>query len=392
MSFVPPGRPFFRLGRIMVIVMIALVLGMLAYRQWGKPQAAQQARGPGRNFKTPVAVTAVVRQDEDIFLSGLGSVVPLNTVSVKSRVDGHLTEVLFKEGQIVKAGDVLAQIDFRPFQAQLDQAKGQMARDTAQLENARKDFKRYQDLIATGAIARQQLDTQNALVHQYSGAAMTDQGQIDNAKLQIAYSRITAPITGRVGLRLVDPGNMIQASNQTLVVITQMQPIAVVFSIPEDSLPQVLARMKKGGVITVDAYDREQRHKLAQGELLTVDNQIDASTGTVKLKAQFANDGWELFPNQFVNARLLVDTMSGVLVVPSPAVQRGPQGATAFVVKQDGAVEARRIEPGETVEGRTVILSGLAEGEQVVVEGTERLRDGTQVEVKTESAAARQGG
>lgn len=381
-----------RSGRVIVILVILLALAGGVYFFRGKSAESPRQGGPGKSFKLPVTVTAVVQKDVDLYLSGLGSVVPLNTVSVKSRVDGHLMEVFFKEGQTVKAGDLLAVIDSRPFQAQLEQAQGQMARDKAQLDNARKDLKRYEDLITTGAIAKQQLDTQDALVRQYEGATKTDQGQIDNAKLQITYSRVTAPISGRVGLRQVDPGNMIQASNQTLLVITQMEPISVVFTIPEDSLPRVLARMRTGGAVPVEAYDREQKRRLAQGVLLTVDNQIDPSTGTVKLKAQFDNSDWGLFPNQFVNARILVDTLAGALVVPAPAVQRGPQGATVFVLKQGGTVEARRVEPAETVEGMTVIRSGLAAGEQVVVDGTERLRDGAQVEVKAEAGGERQGG
>jgi multidrug efflux system membrane fusion protein len=381
-----------RSARAITAVVVLLAIAGAVYLFRGGSAQPQRQGGPGKNLKTPVTVAAVVKKDVPLYLSGLGSVVPLNTVTVKSRVEGHLMEVLFKEGQTVKAGDLLALIDSRPFQAQLAQAQGQMARDKAQLENARKDLKRYQDLISTGAIAKQQLDTQETLVRQFEGATMTDQGQIDNAKLQITYSRIIAPISGRVGLRQVDPGNMIQSSNQTLLVITQMQPISVVFTIPEDNLPGVLSRMNKGGTILVEAYDREQKRKLAQGELITVDNQIDATTGTVKLKALFPNDSWELFPNQFVNAKLLVATLTGALVVPAPAVQRGPQGATAFVVNQGGTVEARRVEPGETVEGLTVVRSGLSAGEQVVVEGTERLRDGTPVEVRGEAGGGRQGG
>ncbi|MBI4807291.1 MAG: MdtA/MuxA family multidrug efflux RND transporter periplasmic adaptor subunit [Desulfovibrio sp.] len=383
-----PRRP----ARAIAVVVVLLAIAGVVYLFWGGSAQQQRQGGPGKNLKIPVTVAAVVKKDVPLYLSGLGSVVPLNTVTVKSRVEGHLMEVLFKEGQMVQAGDLLALIDSRPFQAQLAQAQGQMARDKAQLENARKDLKRYQDLISTGAIAKQQLDTQEALVRQYEGATMTDQGQMDNAKLQIAYSRITAPISGRVGLRQIDPGNMIQSSNQALLVITQMQPVSVVFTLPEDNLPVVLSRMKKGGNVPVEAYDREQKRKLAQGELITVDNQIDATTGTVKLKAMFSNDGWELFPNQFVNARLLVDTLAGALVVPAQAVQRGPQGATAFVVNQGGTVEARRVEPGETVEGMTVVRSGLSVGEQVVVEGTERLRDGTPVEVRGQAGGGRQGG
>lgn len=393
MPLVPARRPFFRPFVIAALTALLIIAGVLAYRHFQESSPGDpRARGPGRGGKTMVAVAPVAAKNVEVFLSGLGSVVPLNTVNVKSRVEGHLQQVLFKEGQSVAAGDLLAVIDPRPFQAQLEQATGQMAKDKAQLENARKDLKRYQELISSGAIARQQLDTQSALTRQYEGAVLSDQGQVDNAKLQLAYSRITAPVSGRVGLRQVDPGNMIQAANQTLLVITQMQPVSVVFTLPEDSLPAVLERIKKGGAVVVDAYDREQRKKLARGELLTVDNQIDPATGTVKLKAQFPNEGWELFPNQFVNAKILVDTLSEAVVTPASAVQRGPQGAYVFVVKEGGIAAMRRVEPGITVDGVTVIRSGVAVGEQVVVEGAERLRDAAPVEVKGDAGGQRQGG
>ncbi len=401
MSLVPRKRP------VSVSVLAVLGLVLLSGLAWhlffrGASAQDQQARGQGRAFKTVVTVAPASRKDVDLFLSGLGSVAPLNTVNVKSRVEGHLMEVRFQEGQMVAEGDLLAVIDARPFQAQLEQARGQMARDKAQLENARKDLERYKGLIGSGAIARQQLDTQESLVRQHLGAAQADQGQIDTARLQIAYSRITAPIAGRVGLRQVDPGNMIQGSNQTIAVITQMQPIAVVFTIPEDSLPRVLARMRQGQAIPVDAYDREQKHRLARGELLTVDNQIDPATGTVKLKARFANQDWTLYPNQFVNARILMETLPGALVVPAQAVQRGPQGAMVYVAAQ-GVAQSRQVEAGETVDGLTVIRSGLVEGESVVLEGAERLRDGAAIEIKgedsgqsgagkRENAGTRQGG
>jgi multidrug efflux system membrane fusion protein len=377
------------LGRALIkAAVVILLLGGAAWLLWGKASGpAAEKGGNARVFKTSVTVAKAQTRDVKIYLTGLGSVTPLNTTTVKSRVDGQLMEVLFKEGQMVKAGDLLAIIDPRPYQAQLEQSEGLLVRDQAQLENARLDLKRYQQLILTGAIAAQQLDTQVALVHQYEGTVKNDQGQIDNAKLQITYSRITAPFSGRVGLRQVDPGNMIQASNQALLVITQMQPISVIFTIPEDSLPKVLNRMQTDGHLPVEAWDREQKNKLADGELLTMDNQIDQTTGTVKLKAVFANDGWKLFPNQFVNARLLEDTVSGALTVPASAVQRGPQSALVFVVKEDSTVESRPVEIGESVDGVTIVRQGLSAGETVVVEGAERLKDGAVVAVKNDSGS-----
>ena len=377
-------------GRALIkAAVVILLLGGAGWLLWGKASGpAANKGGAARVFKTSVTVAKAVNRDVKIYLTGLGSVTPLNTTTVKSRVDGQLMEVLFKEGQMVKAGDLLAIIDPRPYQAQLEQSEGLLIRDQAQLENARLDLKRYQQLILTGAIPAQQLDTQVALVHQYEGTVKNDQGQIDNAKLQITYSRVTAPFSGRVGLRQIDPGNMIQASNQPLVVITQMQPITVIFTIPEDSLPKVLDRMQHDGRLPVEAWDREQKYKLADGELLTMDNQIDQTTGTVKLKAVFANDGWKLFPNQFVNARLLEDTVPGALTVPASAVQRGSQdSALVYVLKDDSTVEARHVETGESVEGVTVVRKGLSAGETVVVEGTERLREGAPVEVKGEDGA-----
>jgi membrane fusion protein, multidrug efflux system len=368
-----------------LILACLLGVGVHVVARPGRTQSARQiTSAPGAATRPVAVVTAAARQDDvRVYVTALGSVLPLNTVTIRSRVDGELMAVHFKEGDLVKAGDLLAEIDRRPFEVQLTQAEGQLAKDQAYLDNARKDLERYRVLYAQDSIASQQVDTQESLVHQSEGTVKADQAQIDTAKLQLTYCRITAPFGGRVGLRLVDPGNIVHASDTTgLVVITQLQPIAVVFAIPEDTLPAVLAKLKAGEHPPVEAYDREQRRRLATGSLLTTDNQIDPTTGTVKLKALFPNASSELFPNQFVNARLLLDVKRGATVVPIAVVQRGAQGTFVYVVKPDHTVAVRRVTTGVTEGDDTSIAAGLSPGEVVVVEGADRLREGGTVEVR----------
>lgn len=331
----------------------------------------------------PVAVANVERKDIPVYLSGLGSVTAFNTVSLRSRVDGQLVQINFREGQQVKQGELLAVVDPRPYEVQLSQAQAQLLKDQAQLRDARLNFERFKGLRDAGAVSQQQVDTQQATVDQLEAATRGDQSQIDNAKLQITYCHITAPVSGRIGLRLVDIGNMVHASDQNpLLVITQLRPIAVIFTLPEDNLLAVERRLRQGSP-EVDVYGRDGQTKLATGKLLTVDNQIDPSTGTGKLKAIFDNKNNELWPNQFVNARLLLETRKNSTVIPSAAIQRGPQGTLVYVMKPDKTVEVRPVTVALTQGTQAIVDSGLTPGEMVVTDGQDKLQNGSKVEPRS---------
>jgi multidrug efflux system membrane fusion protein len=380
-----------RVGKLVLLLCLALIAGSAwwVYREYWSPDAPitkappQKGRGAaGAGGPMPVVGAPATLGSMDIVMNSLGTVTPLKTVTVRSRVDGELLKVLFQEGQFVKEGDLLALIDPRAFQVQLDQAEGQLAKDLALLQNARLDLERYQTLFKQDSIARQQVDTQVSLVRQYEGAVRVDRSQVDNAKLQLGYTRIAAPVSGRVGLRLVDQGNIVRAGDQNgLVVITQLQPVAVLYTVPQDSVPQVMKRLQSGEQVAVEAWDREQRQKLADGALISADNQVDPTTGTEKLKAQFDNADNALLPNQFVNVRMKLDRLSDVVIIPPAAVQRGAQGLFVYVVRADNTVMQRVVKLGPADAQRVSVSEGLAAGDVVVIDGMDRLRPGSQVEV-----------
>jgi len=379
--------------RVWPWILLLFIAGAATYLY---PRVSQMAPAPapkkaGKGGATvPVVAAAARRGDMPVYLNGLGSVIALNTVTVRTRVDGQIVKVHFTEGQFVKEGDPLVEIDPRPFQVQLEQAEGQLAHDQALLANANIDLERYKVLFSQDAIPKQQLDTQISMVNQNGATIKSDQAQIDNAKLQLVYAHIISPLTGRIGLRLVDGGNMVHAADVNgLAVITQLQPIAVIFNIAEDSLPQVTKRMSAGQSFVVNAYDRDLKLKLASGTLLTIDNQIDQTTGTVKFKAVFDNKDLSLFPNQFVNARLLLETKHGAVIAPTAAIQRSPQSTFVYVVKSDNSVEVRNISVGITEGDEASVEKGLDAGEKVVVDGIDKLQQGTKVNVRMVGGGSR---
>ena len=332
----------------------------------------------------PVSVAPVLRQDLPVYLVGLGSVTPLNTVSIKSRIDGQLVQVSYKEGQQVNKGDLLATIDPRPYEAQLSQAQAQLFKDQASLRDAQLNYQRFKSLLdESGAMSQQQVDTQKATADQLEGAVRSDQAAIDTVKLNLVYCHITSPISGRVGLRMVDPGNIVHAADQNpMLVITQLQPISVIFNLPEDQLPTVSQRMK-GTTLQVQAFSRDDLTKLATGNLLTIDNQIDQTTGTGKLKAMFNNEDNVLWPNQFVNVHLLLEVRKNSTLVPAAAVLRGPQGTFTYVIKSDSTAEVRPVTVGLTQNNISAITQGLNQGEMVVTDGQDKLQAGTKVQART---------
>ena len=354
----------------------------------GAGRAEEKSAQPRQRI-VPVVAVAARRDNMDLYLNGLGTVTAFNTVTVRSRVEGELVRVAFTEGQLVKTGDLLAEIDPRPFEVQLSQAQGQLLKDKAAAEVAQLNLARYNELLTTRSVTPQQVDEQTALVDQSEGAIQIDQAQIDHARLQLAYCKIVAPISGRIGLRLVDPGNIVRANEPGgIAVITQLQPIAVVFTIPQDEIARVQEQLHAGRTLAVEAFDRNFTSRLAQGKLHAIDNQVDATTGTLRLKAVFDNADEMLFPNQFVNARLLVDVKRDATIVPGAAVQRGPDSNFVYVVKDDETVELRKVQVGPVEGAEIAIESGLAPGEVVVTDGVDKLQPGAKVALRERNAAA----
>ncbi len=370
-------------------VFLLIVIGLLVFT-WRHFHAAKDAgqasgqgkRGGGKNQVMPVQVKTLTAGDLNIYINALGSVVPRSSVIVHPRVDGELISVNFTEGQNVQKGDLLLQIDPRPYQVALTQAEGQLAKDQAALLSARQDLTRYQSLVKEGSISKQQLDQQTALVNQAEGTVKSDQGQVSGARLNLSYCKVTAPVSGKLGLRQVDVGNIVRASDANgVVVINQFQPIDVTYAIPEDQVQSVLKQVHAGNTLQVSAFDRAQKNVLDSGKFKSLDNQIDPTTGTLKFKAEFANQANNLFPNQFVNIRMLVETQKNATLLPSAAIQRGVNGTFVYVVNSDSSVNARPITLGAIDGDNTAVLSGVKVGERVVLDGADKLKDGGKVKV-----------
>ncbi len=375
----------------LIVLLLVAGGGYLAYDHFVAkkgPAAGGGRRNAAGGPPQSVGAATIATGDIRVILSQLGTVTPLATVTVKTQINGQLSQIAFTEGQLVKQGDFLVQIDPRPYQVALEQAEGTLAHDQALLKNAQLDLARYKKLVAQDSLASQTLDTQASLVRQYEGTIKTDQGAVDSAKLNLVYCHIVSPVTGRVGLRQVDQGNYVQTSDANgLVVVTQLQPISVIFTLPEDALPQVIAAMR-AGQLAVTAFDRANTKQLATGVLQTLDNQVDTTTGTVKARALFPNDDESLFPNQFVNANLLVQTLHDVVRVQSAAIQRGAPGTFVYVIGADNKVSVRPIKLGPTDGDLSQVTDGLKAGERVVIDGADRLKDGQSVVVPTPGQAA----
>ena len=396
-SAAPPLRPRHPVRTALIAAVLAGLIGGVWY--WSDhlapPSAAPGAekkgrKGAGNSHPQPVSVAAARKTDIRVWLNALGTVTPVDLVTVHAKVDGTLLSVNFREGQMVRAGQLLARIDPRPFQIQLDQASGQLQRDSALLDNARIDLARYRQLLAKDAIASQQVDTQDALVRQYQGTVETDRSQVDNARLQLEWTRVVAPSSGRIGLRQIDPGNQVHANDANgLASIARLQPTTVLFAVPEANLAAIHRGASAHDALHVEAWDREQKNHLADGQLLTTDNQIDTATGTLRIRAGFANRDNALFPNQFVNIRLLLGTLPQVLAVPAAAIQRGEQGSFVYRVNADGIVARVAVVPGAQ-DGDWVAIEGTIEaGDRVVIDGTDKLRDGARAEIIVPGSPAR---
>ncbi|MGO9675158.1 MAG: MdtA/MuxA family multidrug efflux RND transporter periplasmic adaptor subunit [Methylocella sp.] len=390
----PPGpaaNPTKQTGSPLRSALLVVVAALIAYATYHFV-ATERAPRTGRSHEPaaaqPVGAATIATGDIKVVVTGLGTVTPLANVTVKTQVNGQLVEVAFTEGQIVKKGDFLAQIDPRPYQLAESQYEGQLVHDQGLLDQAKTDLTRYDTLLKQNSIARQTAEDQVYLVKQYEGSVKTDQAQIDTQKLNLTYARIVSPIDGRVGLRLVDAGNYVQTTDTGIAVLTQLHPISVIFTVPEDDIPEIMAQLKTGAPLEVTIYDRANVNQLAVGKVTTIDNQIDTTTGTVKIRAEFPNLDDKLFPNQFVNARLLIKSLQGVATAPLTAIQRGAPGTYVYLINPDNTVSARTVKLGPQNDGMVALTEGLAPGDRVVVDGADRLRDGAEVFVAASDGVA----